>query len=366
MPIQLSAPIGVISADAVLRIDGEDQPELNAGLLSVLVEETTTGLFRCEARFGNWGTRGRGVDYLYFDRRLIDFGKILTVHLGAGDGEGEVFSGRISAIEGQFSATEPPSIIVLAEDRLQDLRMTRRSRVFEEMTDADAFRQIAGEHGLQGEIDADGPVHQLLAQVNQSDLAFIRERARWLDADIWVAGQTLHVQKRARRSQSSDDLTLTLGQGLLEFSVTADLANQHTALVVSGWDVAAKDQLSYTADDSTLGAELGGDASGASILQGALGERVDRLVHHVPLTGAEAQALAEAAFRAQARRFVYGTGLANGDARLRAGMRVLMNGLGALFDGAYIICEARHIYARQAGGGYHTEFVVERSGLGRP
>jgi phage protein D len=277
-----------------------------------------------------------------------------------------VFSGRISAIEGQFSATEPPSITVLAEDRLQDLRMTRRTRVFEDATDADAFRQIAGDHGLQPEIDADGPTHTLLAQVNQSDLAFLRERARWLDADVWVENSTLHIQKRANRSQNGDDLTLTLGRGLLEFSVTADLANQHTSVVVSGWDVAAKDQLSHQADDSALGSELDGDESGASILQTALGERIDRLVHHVPLTSSETQALAEAVFRAQARRFVYGAGLANGDARLRVGVQVQLEGLGPLFDGAYTISEARHIYARQAGGGYHTEFVVERPGLGRP
>jgi phage protein D len=367
MPTQLSAPIGVISADAVLQIDGADHPELNAGLLSVLVEETSEGLYRCEARFGNWGTQGQGVDYLYFDRSLIDFGKELTVRMGADEGEGEVFVGRISAIEGQFSATEPPSITILAEDRLQDLRMTRRTRVFEDMSDSDAFQQIAGDHGLQGDIDADGPTHKLLAQVNQSDLAFIRERARWLDADVWVEDTTLHVQKRANRIQNSaDDLTLTLGRGLLEFSVTADLTNQHTSVVVSGWDVSAKDQISYEADDSTLGSELGSDDSGASILQSALGERVDRLVHHVPLTSSDAQALAEATFRAQARRFVYGTGMANGDARLRVGVQVQMSGLGPLFDGAYTICEARHIYARQAGGGYHTEIVVERPGLGRP
>lgn len=367
MTMELSAPVGVISADAVLSIDGEVRPELSTALLSVLVEETTEGLYRCEARFGNWGTRGESLDYRYFDRELFDFGKTLTVRMGADEGEGEIFNGRISAIEGQFSATSPASILILAEDKLQDLRMVRRTRVFEDMSDADAFQQIAGDHGLQGEIDADGPTHTLLAQVNQSDLAFVRERARWLDADVWIDGSTLHVQKRANRIQNSDDnLTLTLGRGLLEFSVSADLANQHTSVIVSGWDVSAKDQISYEADDGALGAELGSDDSGASILQSAFGARPDRLVHHVPLTSADAQALAEATFRAQARRFVYGTGMANGDSRLRVGTQVRMSGLGALFDGAYTLCEVRHVYARQAGGGYHTEFMVERPGLGRP
>ena len=42
----------------------------------------------------------------------------------------------------------PPSIAVLAEDRLQDLRMTRRTRTFADMTDADVLPQIASDHGL--------------------------------------------------------------------------------------------------------------------------------------------------------------------------------------------------------------------------
>ena len=32
----------------------KDQPALASGLLSALVVETTEGLYRCEARFGNW------------------------------------------------------------------------------------------------------------------------------------------------------------------------------------------------------------------------------------------------------------------------------------------------------------------------
>ena len=39
-----------------------------------------------------------------------------------------------------------------------------------------AIRTIASDHSLTPEIDASGPTHKVLAQVNQSDLAFLRER----------------------------------------------------------------------------------------------------------------------------------------------------------------------------------------------
>jgi uncharacterized protein len=298
MGTPLSMPVGIVSSEAAIQIEGTDHPELSGALVSLLVEETSDGLYRCELRFGNWGASGQGLDYRFFDRQTLEFGKAIVVRMGAGDGEGEVFAGRISALEGQFSSTQPPAIVVLAEDRLQDLRVTRRTRAFENMTDQQAFEQIAGDHGLTPQIDVQGPTHALLAQVSQSDLAFVRERARWLDADVWVAGQTLHVQHRLNRLQDGPtDFELTLGSGLLEFSATADLANQFSEVVVSGWDVQDKQRISESADQNALGSELGQDQSGAEILQDAFSGRTDRIAHPLPVTRQAAQELAKAAFR---------------------------------------------------------------------
>ena len=362
--IELGASPGVIVAEPTIEIEGEPQPQLNSGLLSLIVTETVEGLYRCETRFENWGDRGNGTEYLYFDRQLLDFGKEITVTLVASDGEAEVFKGKISAIEGEFLQSEPPQIVVLAEDAAQSLRITRRSRTFEGVTDAHVFEQIAKDHHLKSDINIQGPTHRVIAQLNQSDLAFMRERAQRLAAEIWVQEGTLHVQDRLSRQQSRDTLSLTFKEGLLEFSVSADTANQYNQVLVSGWDVQAKDTLSAAATDSLLGSELNGDISGASIVQAAFGERVDRITQRVPLTAVEAQSLAEATLRVQARRFVVGRGLARGDARIRVGRAIDLLGLGSLFTGTYYVTEARHSFSRQPDGGYTTEFVVERPGIG--
>lgn len=363
--VELAVPAGIVNADAVLEIDGTPQEDLMAGLLSLIVEETAAGLARCEARFGNWGSQGRGVDYLYFDRSVLDFGMEFAVRMGAGRSEGEIFRGHISALEGEYRAGAPPAIVVLAEDKGQALRVTRRTRVFEEMSDADAFAQIADEHGLRAEIDLDGPTHALLAQINQSDLAFMRERIRQLDADLWFDGDTLHVQGCTARGEATPEaFTLGLNRGLIDFRVTADTANQYTKVVVSGWDVAAKDRISQEAGAETLTGELDGDTGGGKLVEQAFGARIDRLVHQNPLTGDEAAAIAAAVYRAQARRFVTGRGTARGDARLRVGTIVRLDGLGPLFSGRYIIREARHLFTRDLDGGYVTEFAVERAGIG--
>ena len=138
------------------------------------VHETVQGLYRAELRFGNWGPKDNAIGFLYFDRKKLDFGKALRLQL-----ENDLlFDGRVSAIEAEFGEGSSPEISVLLEDRLQDLRMTRRTRSFQDVSDAQAIKRIASDHGLTPDVDVSGPTHKVLAQVNQSDLAFMRERAR--------------------------------------------------------------------------------------------------------------------------------------------------------------------------------------------
>lgn len=350
------------SARPRLRLDGEDVPALSDGVITMLIHENVEGLYSCELTVGNWGNTGNGLDHLYFDRQVIDFGRELEVVAGDGDAEKTLFKGSITAIEARFPQSRPAEMAVLAEDRFQDLRMTRRTRSFEEVSDADVAGTIASDHGLRADVDADGPTWPVLAQVNQSDLAFLRERARAVDAEVWIEDGVLHMQARARRE--ADTLTLTYGQRLREFSVLADLAGQATGFTVAGWDVSAKETVEVSADRAAISSELDGGDAGADILAEAFGDRDQRIVHQLPGGEAEARALAEAHFRRGARAFVRGAGIAEGDGRLRVGARVELKGLGPLFEGEYQIIETRHMF--EATSGLTTAFRVERPNLGRP
>jgi phage protein D len=201
----------------------------------------------------------------------------------------------------------------------------------------------------------------VLAQVNQSDLAFLRERARAVNAELWMEGATLHA--KSRTSRSSGALQMTYGENLHEFSVLADLAGQCTGMVVSGWDVAGKQALSHEANDSVVGSELHGGVSGASVLSSTFGDRKEAVVHTVPLTSQEAQAEAEALFRMTARRFVVGRGVGDVDPRLRVGASVDLKELGPLFDGKYYLSEIKHLFDGLRG--IRTQFTAERPGLGQ-
>lgn len=349
------------SARPTITLDGQRNERLAAGLLSLSIHESEHGLYRCELLFGNWGANSEEAGLLFFDRQTLDFGGQIEIELGDHDARAQVFSGRITGIEGQFSQQRPPEIMILAEDRLQDLRMNRRTRSFEDMTVDDVVNQIVNEHSLQSEIDLDSPTYRVLTQTNQSDLAFLRDCARRIDASIWIEGTTLHAQSRSRRQTA--ELTLTFNQRLHEFSVVADLAHQRTHLAIGGWDIAAKQGYDCEVGQSSIQSELNGDLSGSELLDQKFGRRRDTVVHLTPESDLEVQALAEAYYRKSARRFVTGRGIAEGDGRLRAGAKVTLQQLGEMFNGSYYVTEVNHTYSLTDG--YKTFFTVERSGIGQ-
>jgi phage protein D len=344
-------------ARPTINVEGKDDPGLGLGLLNMMIVEQTSGLYHCEATFGNWGSINGGIGFLYFDRHTLEFGKTFKVKLGSDT----IFNGRILGLEAHFPEGHSPEITILAEDRFQDLRMMRRTRTFTNVSDADVIQQIANEHGLIPQVDITGPTYKVLAQVNQSDLAFIRERVRSIDAELWMDNSTLHAQLRTKRNNGT--LKMTYGNELREFSVLADLAMQRTSVTVNGWDVAGKAGLQYEATDSIISGELKGDTSGANILASALGQRKESLAHTVPLNSQEAQAEAEAFFKMTARRFVTGRGIADANSQLRVGSYVDLQGLGSLFNGKYYLSEVKHLFDGICG--IRTEFTAERPGLGQ-
>ena len=346
-----------VPATPTVNVGGQDKPDLATQLLDLTVREDATGLYTCEAEFGNWGAVNSRIGFRYFDRALLDFGKSFSIKLGST----VLFDGRIIGLRAVFPEGAPPRIMVLADDKLQDLRMTRRTRTFADQSDSAVMQAIASDHSLTPSISVSGPTHKILAQVNQSDLAFLRERARANDAEVWVEGTTLNVKGRGARGATP--VVLTWQNQLREFAVTADLATQRTAVAVSGWDVAAKTPIKFEATSSAIASEVGSDTSGVSILAG-IGARKEMLAHPVPVTSGEAQAAAEAFFRVSARRFVTGRGVADAKMGLRVGHRVDLKGLGPLFSGKYSVTAVRHRFDGERG--IRTEFEVERPGIGQP
>jgi phage protein D len=344
------------------EVDGSSQPSLRDALISLEVRDDVRGPARLEARFENWGRPAGGGNpgFMFFDGGVIAFGKRLVVSLGPSNSPTSAFDGRITALAGDFGTSSLPEVRVHAEDSLQFLRMTRRTRTYENMTDAQAAQQIAQAHNLTPDADASGPQHKVLVQLGQTDLAFLRERAAAIDALCWVEGDKLLFKAHADRD--GGQFTLTLGQDLTRFQATADLVDQVTSVEAHGYDVSAKSDPDGQGDNSTLQNEANGAKLGSDILRQAFGERVEHVVDQALATSDEAQAYATAKLNARGRAFVRARGETLGTAALRVGSRVQVAGVGPVFEGTYFVTQVTQRFDRIHG--FSTAFEAERPAVG--
>ena len=343
----------------VFKVDGDVKGELARDLLRLDVEETTEGLKTCVAHFLGVGpSSGESEQEQYLDGQVVDFGKSLEVSLGPTGNERVIFKGAVSALEAGHEEGQPLHVIVFAEDKLMKLRMTRGTKVYEQMSDSDIASAIANRHGLTPDTAADGPTYDRVVQLNQSDLAFLRARAARIQAELWCDDDTLNFKTRGNRNATA--VTLVQGNQLLAVNVRADLAHQRTKIVVSGYDASQRATIEQDADVGVVQAETSGGQVGPAVLERAFGERVSNVVRDVPLVDGEATAWAKSELLSRARAFVTVVGTTRGTPDLVVGSKITLDRVGAPFDGAdYYATRVRHTYDQHAG--HRTYFEAERA-----
>lgn len=350
----LASPVFTVARQAV--------GALTRDCVRLVIDEGVEGLRTMEAQFvaSAIGAPGPPGPTLHLDGSEFDFGTDIEVAIGPEGNQYVVFEGSVSGLEIVLGDSEPPRVVLLAEDKLMRLRMTRRMRTYTDVTDADVVRQIAQEHGLDADVSAEGPRYDVLQQVNQSDLAFLRERARLLQTDLWCQGRTLHMSDRPARQ--GEKITLAHGADLLSCRISADLAHQRTEVTVGGYDARAKAVIDERAGTDTIDAEASSGRTGPKVLERALGASAGIRVRDVPHTTAEASAWARADMLRRARRFVTARGVTRGTPQLSVGSQLRLEFVGAPFEGdGYYVTQVTHTYDNVRG--LRTSFEAERATL---
>jgi phage protein D len=350
----------LVSSAPVFTVDGETTGELARDLLRLEIDEDTGGMKRLTARFVAQGpVSGQESEaLLYLDGRILDFGKSLEVSIGPTDDERTVFKGTMSAINAEFREGREPEVIVTAEDKLMVLRMTRRMKTYKQMSDTDIAREIATQHGLSAEVNADGPSYDVVQQWNQSDLAFLRERARLIQAEIWIADDTLYFQSRDQRTGT--ELTLVQGNHLLSLSARADLAHQRATVKVSGYDAQTREAITEEAGEDAINAETSGGRTGIGLAQQVFGDLTSYRVRVIAMTRDEARSFAQAEMKRRARGFVTVSGVTRGSPDMIVGSRLKLERVGTPFEGSgYYVTRVCHSY--DLADGHRTRFEAERA-----
>lgn len=349
----------VYSARPTIRVNSEENERLTGLLLAMELTEQESGLSALELRLSNVASLTSGTAELAFeDEDSVKLGDRIAVYAGDRTGPTEIFSGIVTGLEADFPEGGSPTLTVLAEDRLQEARMKRRTRTFEDSSLADIARSIAADHGLSPVISGFDTTHPVEVQMNESDLAFLRRLFARYDGDLQVVDDELQIAQRgeARRNE----IELALHSQLRRATLLADLSHQASEITVTGWDAERGER--FTGRSTGAHAGPGSGRSARDVLLDAVPWRSMQMSGFAISTSDEADVLADRLIDSRQRRFVTLRAVAEGNPALRVGTHVALTGLGPRFSNTYYVTGCRHRFDLQLG--YETDFTAECGFIG--
>jgi uncharacterized protein involved in type VI secretion and phage assembly len=288
-----------------------------------------------------------------FDKDMFTLGTRVDIAFRAEGDPVLVTSGEITAVSVEPGRGGRHELVLTGLDLTHRMARAPKSRSFQSVTDGDVASRIAGEYGLEPDVDSTGEVHEYLLQVAETDYAFLRRRAARIGFDFWITEKTFHFKKGPRATGSPPPLRW--GANLKGFSVRFASGERCDEVQVRGWDPLAKRAIVGRATDGELGTDApAGDELNAAALR-AFG-RTQRSAGYFPVADqAQADALAQAFLLRASGTEVVLRGEAAGDPLLAAGAMVKVERVGTRLAGNYRVTSVEHLYG--AGRPYITRFV---------
>lgn len=340
----------------VLKVDGRPlAPDLYGQVTLVRVEESVQLPDYFTIHFDD-------PNFELFDKGTFDIGARVEIAFRAEKDPVVVTSGEITAISIEPGMSGRHELILTGFDLTHRMARVPKSRSFQRITDADIAARIAGEYGLDAEVDGTGAAHDYVLQAGETDYAFLRRRAARIGFDVWIGEKTFFF-KRAPKAAATPP-KLTYGQNLSRFTVRFSAAERSDEVEIRGWDQLGKEAIKGRAADPepTTTAPAGQELSDAA--KRAFGS-VKRNAGQFPVADqAEADALATSLLLRATGEEVVLRGEAVGDPMIGAGAKVTIEGIGTRMSGSYRVTGVEHSYA--ATRPYLTRFVCggkEPSGL---
>jgi phage protein D len=292
-------------------------------------------------------------------RAGIEVGKTVTISAAPGrdDELRPLIHGEVTSIEADYDNLAMRAV-VRGYDLSHRLAAGRRTQTYQNVKLSDVASQIAGEAGLQADVDDSGGTVDYVIQANQSNLEFLYAIARRIGFDCRVEEETLMFKRPTESTaapgpgdtdrQAPDQLVWNVN--LLEFRARMSAVGQVSEVQVRGWDVGAKAAVVGQADVSAASAGL--STSPADLADKVGGQTLVVVDHPVgsqetanELAVARAEQIGSAAFEA--------TAVALGSPDLKAGTAVSVAGVDPSLEGQWVISGSRH----EIGAGAYRTFL---------
>jgi len=345
-----------LAPDFRIRVNGSDLPtEAAADVTAVQVHEDVDAASMFTIHMVNWNDTTLSITWS--DDDLFSEGNEVEIEMGYVDNTEKLIGGEITGLEPEFCIDNSPMLTVRGYDRRHRLARGRFTRSFTQVKDSDIAGTIASEVGLSAEVDNTGVTLDYVLQHNQTDLEFLRDRARRHGYEVLVEDKTLRF--RARQHTTGEVLTLTYEDDILEFYPCLSTMGQVGKVVVRGWNPQDKAALVSEVAAGAESTTMGGSQSGPQAAEDAFKPSPMAIVDRPVFSQAEADGMAQGRFDEMALAYISGEGVCVGRTDLRAGTVIDMQGLGQRFSGLYYLTSVTHSYSPSRG--YRTAFSVRRN-----
>jgi len=264
-----------------------------------------------------------------------------------------MFEGEVTALEPAYGTQSGESIAVRCLDKMHRLTRGRKTKMFEEMSDADVVKKVVGDAKLSASTDSTSPKHAYILQRNESDMTFLKRLAARNDYTLRMEdGKVLF--KKAQFSGNGTHIYMgdgKDGEASMSLKMSFNSADQVQEMVVRGWDPLKKEEIVGTAKESDVSKIGDGDLGlkEAKSFGTATGYVTD-----VPVSDQSmAKVIAKAELNRISRQYARGSVKITGDCRIRAGSMITLEGFPKGSNGRFFVVGARHVLS--AATGYVTE-----------
>ncbi|WP_327343098.1 phage late control D family protein [Streptomyces europaeiscabiei] len=339
-----------------IRCDGVLLPlDARVDVESVTVLEDLHALSMFTVTLYNWDSER--LSFPWSDSRLFEVGTEVRISLGYVGDLQPVMTGEVTGLEPTFTQGRLPMLTVRGYDYRHRLARAQQTRTFTRTKDSAIARELARKAGLRAEVTDTGTALDYVVQNNQTDLEFLQKRAKMIGYEVHVRDKVLYF--RPPQHGRPPSATLSVGDGISEFTPRLSALPQVGRHSVRGWDVALKQAVVSTVTAGRESTTMGGTDTGPHRADRAFG-RAATVSTGLPVPNRDrADQIARGRFDDLALTYITGEAECAGQPRLRAGEVVEIRGAGTTFSGAYYLTSVSH--SLTAGDDYRTSLRVRRN-----
>lgn len=220
---------------------------------------------------------------------------------------------------------------------------------------SDIVSEIGKQYALHLDIDPSDKVHSYHAQSFKDNFNFIKSLAEEINYDFSIIGQTLYFKKPL--TDTTPVIEFEWGKHLHSFSVTYDIADQVSKVVVVGTENQKKEV--YIGEASKV-KKLGTNSKTGVDLMKTFGVNADDYQKEELKSVDEAQKRAEAILNEKSMKMVKGSGECIGLPEMQAGRYIQIKKIGKKLSQPYHIQTVSHTIGKS---GYITSFTFRGNAI---